>query len=90
MSKIPKYDYEKFTDLESQIFDKVKEIRQLICDNCPDVEYIDIAGFKHNGYIAVTANSNKRLPSGDLEDDIINCVVWDKEGIEDEQTDTDE
>lgn len=90
MSKLPKYNYENFTELENQIFGKVKEIRQLMCDNCPEVEYIGIAMFKHNGYIDLTVNSNKRLPSGDLEDDIINCVVWDKEGIDDEQTDTDE
>ena len=90
MSKEKKYNYENFTELENQIFVKVKEIRQLICDNCPEAEYIDIAMFKHNGYIDVIANSNKRLPSGNFEDDIINCVVWDKEGIEDEQTDTDE
>lgn len=90
MSKEKKYNYEDFTELENQIFVKVKEIRQLICDNCPEVDYIDIVMFKHSGYISVTANSNKTLPDGNFEDDIIRCVVWDKEGIEDEQTDTDE
>lgn len=85
MSKLPKYDYEKFTYLENQIVSKVKEIRQLICDNCPEVEYIDIAMFKHNGYISVVANDNLNVTNNS-----IYTVVWDKEGIEDEQTNTDE
>ena len=90
MRKIPKYDYKKFTDLEKQIFVKAKELRQLICDSCPEADYISLAMFKHNGYISVTVNSDKKLPDGDYEDDIISCVVWDKEGIEDEETDTEE
>lgn len=90
MSKLSKYNYEEFTDLEKQIFVEVKEIRQLICDNCPEADYISLAMFKHNGYITVTVNSDKKLPDGDYEDDIISCTVWDKEGIEDEETNTDE
>ena len=85
MSKLPKYDYEKFTDLENQIVSKIKEIRQLIYDNYPEVEYIDITMFKHNGYISVVANDNS-----DVTNNFIYTVVWDKEGIKDEQTDTDE
>lgn len=90
MREIPKYNYEEFTDIEKQIFVKVKELRQLICDNCPEADYISLAMLNHDGYISVIVNSDKKLPDGSYEDDIISCVVWDKEGIEDEETNTEE
>lgn len=82
---VHKYNYERFTDVEKEITKKLKEIRSLIVENYPDVDYIDMCMFKHNGYISVTANDNV-----DLTNNSIYTVVWDKEGIEDEQTDTDE
>lgn len=91
MSKVSKYNYEEFTDVEKQIFVKAKELRQLICDNCPEADYISLAMLNHNnGYISITVNSDKKLPDGHYEDDIISCTVWDKEGIEDEETNTEE
>jgi len=82
-----KYNYEGFTDVEKEITKKLKEIRSLIVESFSDIDYIDMCMFKHNGYISVIANDNLDVTD---KDNFINTVVWDKEGIDDEQTNTDE
>ena len=88
---IPKYNYKKFTDLEIQLFDKLKEIRQIVTENFPEANHISMCMINNSdGYITVRASSSVEIDGVENEDVFIDCAVWDKEGIEDEKTNTDE
>ena len=86
MGKV-KYNYEGFTDVENEAMRLVKEFRDFVKKHYPDANYISIAMMNlKNGYIDLTlGDSTTKETMNDL-----NLVVWDKEGIEDEETNTDE
>lgn len=86
MGKI-KYNYEGFTDVENEAMRLVKEFRSFVKKHYPDANYIRVTTMNlKNGYIDLTIGDS--TPEEIMND--LNLVVWDKEGIEDEQTDTDE
>lgn len=83
-----KYEYKGFTALENEVMRLVKDFRSFVTENYPDANYISIAMMNlKNGYIDVSIGGD--INTEDKVDNI-NLVVWDKEGIEDEQTNTDE
>lgn len=87
MGKV-KYNYEDFTDVENEAMRLVKEFRDFVKKHYPDANYISIAMMNlKNGYIDVSIGGD--INTEDKVDNI-NLVVWDKEGIEDEETNTEE
>lgn len=83
-----KYKYKGFTPLENEVMKLLKDFRSFVKENYPDANYIRIVMMNlRAGYIDVTIGDDNTTED---KVDRINLVVWDTEGIEDEETDTDE